>query len=119
MGGHLHRPSWVERGGERGRGETEQEERQQIRLIIITTAAVSVEQEHGGSRRPAITDPDSTAPEAEIPAESEKAKKHRKHKDYQEEMELVACISGIGMRTDREGEEEREAQCVIGNPPAV
>ena len=49
----------------------------------------------------------------------QKVKKHRKHKDYQEEMELVTCISGIGMRTDREGEEEREAQCIMGNPLAV
>ena len=35
------------------------------------------------------------------------------------EMELVTCISGIGMRTDREGEEERETQCIIGKPSAV
>ena len=36
-----------------------------IRLATIVVAAEGVEQEHGGSRRPAATDPDSTAPEPE------------------------------------------------------
>ena len=37
-------------------------------MIIIV--AVGVEQDHGGSRWLAITDPDSTAPEVEIPTEN-------------------------------------------------
>ena len=36
---------------------------------LTTTVVAVVEQEHRGSRWPTITDPDSAAPEAEIPAE--------------------------------------------------
>lgn len=49
-----------------------------IELVIIIVA-VGVEQEHGGSRMPATTDPDSTAPESETPAENDRRGK-RKHK---------------------------------------
>ena len=47
---------------------------------ITTTVVAVVEQEHRGSRWPTTTDPDSAAPEAEIPAESDRRREERNEK---------------------------------------
>lgn len=41
---------------------------------------MGVEQDHGGSRWLAVTGPDSAAPEAEIPAESNRRREERDEK---------------------------------------
>ncbi len=53
-------------------------------VTAVAIAAEGVEQEHGGSRRLPTTDPDSTAPEPETPAGSDRRREERDEKaqDY-------------------------------------
>ncbi len=51
-------------------------------VIAVATAAEGVEQEHGGSRRLPTTDPDSTAPEPETPAGSDRRREERDEKAH-------------------------------------
>ncbi len=87
-------------------------------VIAIATVAEGVEQEHGGSRRLPTTDPDSTAPEPATPVGSDRRRKHTTT-GKGEKIELVTCINGMRLHSERKREEERGAQCIMGNPPAV
>ena len=70
--------------------------------ILINSAfitfIVAIEQDHRGSRWFAVREPDSAAPEVEIPAESNKRREERDEKahDYVREKKL-RCNNGIWM----------------------
>ena len=40
----------------------------------------------------------------------------KKAQNYREDTNLVTCFNGTSMRRDGEGEEQRGAQCIMGNP---
>lgn len=52
----------------------------------------------------AITDPDSTAPEAETPAERNSRRENTKLQD-REAAKQVTCSNGVWIHTDKVGEE--------------